>query len=112
MQKCASYNPESHAHGLSGEVERLKDQAELTWDAERRRLQALEIINGQHVLELGCGPGAWTRLLAEWLPRSAIVGLDYDESMLAYAQSARLLGKSDHVFARVRGGDRPGTRVV
>jgi ubiquinone/menaquinone biosynthesis C-methylase UbiE len=98
MWKTDSYNPERHAQGLAGEFERLSEQARLTWEVERRRLQALGVSDGQGLLELGCGAGAFTRLLAGWLPRSSIVGLDYDPRVLARARCQREGGTNRITF--------------
>jgi SAM-dependent methyltransferase len=86
MWKGGSYDPDCHPRGLPGEVERLDEQARLTWEVERRRLETIGIRDGQRLLELGCGAGSFTRLLADWLPSSSIVGLDCDARMLEQAR--------------------------
>ncbi|HEY3968728.1 MAG TPA: methyltransferase domain-containing protein [Planctomycetaceae bacterium] len=96
MENTGSYVSDGHVRGLAGEIERLHEQAELTWEAERRHLQSLGLCDGQRLLELGCGPGSFTRLLADWLPNSSIVGLDCDARMLTQAR-LRLAGHTERI---------------
>jgi len=60
-------------------------------------LRKLDIQPGDHVLDLGCGPGLWTQLLADAVgPSGRIVGVDFDRDLLAHA--GRITGQShpDH----------------
>src|SRR5271154_4607065 len=41
-------------------------------------------LNGQRVLDAGCGKGRFARVLAERYPRVSIVGLDLAEAMLRH----------------------------
>ena len=50
---------------------------------------------GQHVLDLGCGPGNSTELLATAFPRATIVGIDSSDQMLAVAK--RRLGSAEFI---------------
>lgn len=49
------------------------------------RLQYLKI-NPQRILDLGCGPGFFSRELARLYPKAHIVGLDLAQSMLLEAR--------------------------
>ncbi len=50
-------------------------------------VRKLDIQPGDHVLDLGCGPGLWTQLLADAVgPAGRVVGIDFDQSHLDYAQ--------------------------
>ncbi len=49
-------------------------------------LRKLDIQPGDRVLDLGCGPGLWTQLLADAVgPSGRIVGIDFDSYLLAHA---------------------------
>lgn len=49
-------------------------------------MRKLDIQPGDHVLDLGCGPGLWSQLLADAVgPSGRIVGIDFDNYLLAYA---------------------------
>jgi len=56
-------------------------------EQERRRMvDDLNLKTGDIVLDLGCGPGLWTSLLAEKVkPNGRIVGLDSDADFISYA---------------------------
>lgn len=49
-------------------------------------VRKLDIQPGDRVLDLGCGPGLWTQLLADAVgPSGRIVGIDFDSYLLAHA---------------------------
>jgi len=54
------------------------------------------------VLDLACGPGLYTRLLARSIPSGAVVGLDISTSMLAYA-ATRARGEGLHNIRWIHG---------
>ena len=89
-----SYEPEHFGQSFDQEIERLRAQVDLSWAVEQRRLSALDIRDGQWVLEAGCGPGFVTQRLADWLPRSRIIAIDSDPRMLA---AARRVCTSDQI---------------
>lgn len=80
-----SYRPDGRGQSFDEEITRLRTQVELSWSVEQRRLASLGVADGQHILELGCGPGFVTGRLAAWLPNSTIVALDTDRRMLDLA---------------------------
>jgi len=84
--ESSSYDPEALGRSFRDEIERLAAQAQLSWRTEQRRLAALGVVDGQRVLEPGCGPGIITERLASWLPASAVVALDHDPRMLGLAR--------------------------
>ncbi len=43
-------------------------------------------ISGGKILEIGCGPGALTKALSRWYPKSDIIGTDRDASFIEYAK--------------------------
>ncbi len=43
--------------------------------------------NPETILDVGCGTGHFTRHVAEMLPTAMVIGLDFDESRLRFAQS-------------------------
>lgn len=55
-------------------------------ELKRRSHQWMELEPGQRVLDVGCGPGIDTLALAELVgPEGEVVGIDYDEEMVAEA---------------------------
>jgi ubiquinone/menaquinone biosynthesis C-methylase UbiE len=83
--RARSYQAPQPGRDFDRELERLRNQAELGWATERRKLAALGVRDGQYILEPGCGPGFITERLLSWLPSSRIVALDADPRMLAVA---------------------------
>ncbi len=60
-------------------------------------LRKLDIHPGDHVLDLGCGPGLWTQLLADVVgPSGRIVGVDFDSYLLAHAGKINKDSHPDH----------------
>lgn len=59
-----------------------------TKEIERQQMVVdLELKSGDKVLDLGCGPGLWTQMLAEQvLPNGLVVGLDFDSHLIDFAQ--------------------------
>jgi len=50
-------------------------------------VRKLDIQPGDRVLDLGCGPGLWTQLLADAVgPAGCVVGVDFDRDLLAHAR--------------------------
>jgi 2-polyprenyl-3-methyl-5-hydroxy-6-metoxy-1,4-benzoquinol methylase len=85
LSKAGSYEPEPVGSDLRGEIERLRAQVELSWNAERRRLAGLGVRDGMRIVELGCGAGFFTHALARWMPHSTITAIDIDRRMLSAA---------------------------
>jgi ubiquinone/menaquinone biosynthesis C-methylase UbiE len=59
----------------------------ITKEQERRQMvDDLNLKSGDEVLDLGCGPGLWTPLLAEKVkPHGRVIGLDFSPELINYA---------------------------
>ena len=71
---------------LTDELTRLAAQASLSWPEEFRVLTELGLRDGHAVLDAGCGPGAFTRLLRDALPASPLIALDRDSRLLSHVR--------------------------
>ena len=77
----------------SGELERLKLQAQRSAQLELQMLQRMGLRDGQDVLDLACGPGVISRLISEACPASRIIAMDLNDELLDTArQDARAAG--------------------
>lgn len=58
-----------------------------TKEVERRQMvEDLDLKPGDVVLDLGCGPGLWTQLLAQQVaPNGKVVGADFSPGLIRYA---------------------------
>jgi len=54
----------------------------------KRILECLQLEAGQKLLDLGCGPGTFTRTLAQHVKGAHIVGLDFDDNFIDYCKAA------------------------
>ena len=64
----------------------LLDHHRVKEQERRRMVDDLNLKQGDIVLDLGCGPGLWTSLLAEKVkPNGRIVGFDSDADFISYA---------------------------
>ncbi len=67
-------------------------------DGHYRKLEINKIIDaiaGVHhhtILDVGCGNGYTTKKIADWLPESEIIGIDYSEAMIIEANKEPLDG--------------------
>ncbi len=76
----------SHGHALSS-LEWLLLHHKAKRAARRRIASKLCLMPGMAVVDLGCGPGLWTELLAEQIgPHGSVVGIDLDERLLNFAR--------------------------
>ena len=71
----------------AAEYERIYAKPERQADLERMRVDIPALFKGARVLEIACGTGWWTPLLAE--QAEAVVALDYNEETLEIARSKR-----------------------
>ena len=87
-----------------GEYERLIEQAELMRPLTERMLLAAGISRGMHVLDVGCGVGDVSFLVAGLVgPEGSVIGIDLDAGALKLAEHRRIaqgisnveFGKSD-----------------
>ena len=70
----------------SDELGRLSEQANHFVDLERRLLSEIGAAQAQRILEIGCGPGFVTRLLASIAPQSEIIAVDRSPDLLQQLQ--------------------------
>lgn len=85
--------------------DRIYDRPERQSDLADMRQHVAEVLRGHTVLELACGTGYWTRLLAEVADR--VVATDINPEMIAMAQLRKL--PADKVTLRVADAyDLPG----
>lgn len=68
------------------ELERLKSQAVMFWGKEAALLARLGLVDTKTAVDLGCGPGFVTQLLAETYPNLSITGIDTSAQLLSVAQ--------------------------
>ena len=75
--------------------------------AEERRLvlEALSVSRGDRILDVGCGPGTYTRYLAEAAGDGLVVGIDASEAMVVAA--AKRGGGANIAYVRGDGGELP-----
>jgi len=67
-------------------VEWLLDHHKTKLQERRETVEDLNLKPGDVVLDLGCGPGLWTHLLAEKVkPHGRVVGLDFTPDLINYA---------------------------
>jgi ubiquinone/menaquinone biosynthesis C-methylase UbiE len=65
----------------------------------RGMVDDLNLKSGDIVLDLGCGPGLWTSLLAEKVkPDGRIVGLDSDTDFIRYASENLVKEQSEGII--------------
>ena len=82
MTNQGSYYIKNPSPTINREFERLKYQAELTWNKEARNLSWFGVEDGMSVVELGSGGGFMTEKLLNLLPNSSITIVDISPVML------------------------------
>jgi SAM-dependent methyltransferase len=102
------------------ELKRLQRQAAIASELEGRVLRQVGLDSGMRVLDLACGPGIVTAMLAKAVVEGEVVGVDLSEELLvearAYAENQQLtnirfeqgdvyafdesLGQFDFIYAR------------
>ncbi len=93
------------------ELDRLDLQGEFYRDITRRALESGGLESGMRVLDIGCGSGDVTLLVAELVgPSGSVVGLDRDEPTVLAAR-ARALTRGVHHVAFELGEVDEGSRV-
>ncbi len=70
----------------SGELERLQLQAQSSARLELHLLERMGLRDGQDVLDLACGPGIISRLIAQAHPSSKVTALDLNGELLDVAR--------------------------
>ena len=73
--------------GFQREIKRLEKQANLGCEKEVKMLRNLGVSNDNLILEVGSGPGFYTKILLDNFINSEIVSLDIDENLLKYSNN-------------------------
>jgi SAM-dependent methyltransferase len=82
---------------IASNHDRIYDRAERQEDLAAMRGHVAEVLRGHTVLELACGTGYWTRIIAETADK--VVATDVNPEMIAMAQLRKL--PADKVSLRV-----------
>jgi ubiquinone/menaquinone biosynthesis C-methylase UbiE len=82
----APYSVAEVPGGVDTEMERLREQALMTWDREARNLEWFGLRDGMSVLELGSGPGFVTEALLDLLPNGTVTTVELDPVMIDRAK--------------------------
>src|SRR6476646_6721829 len=93
-QNQSAYIAAEQSGGLEFEVERLRQQALVSWDKEARTLELFGLRDGMSVLELGSGPGFITEQLLSRYPSSEVTVIELDPVMVERS-TQYLQGKAD-----------------
>lgn len=84
---------------LATEIKRLEIQARLFGPLSRESLLKAGIKKGMRCIDIGCGSGSVTRMMADIVGRSGrVVGVDIDEKYLEYCKS--VIKQSNVEFVR------------
>lgn len=87
--------------GLEREIYRLQKQAYFGSDREIKMLRNLGLEDNKLLLEIGSGPGYYTKVLLDAFKNTEIISLDNDEALLSFAYKM-LNDKNDNYGNRVR----------
>lgn len=82
-----SYSEIYEKIGFKKEMERLEKQAYLGSEKEVRMLKLLGVKEDSDILEVGGGPGFFTKILLDNFSKCEVTSLDNDEKLLEYAYS-------------------------
>ena len=85
MSENKAYDVSQEHINLESELHRLHSIANQNWTKEARNLKEFGLTDGMSVLEVGSGPGFFTELLAQLLPKSSITGLELDSQLIQYS---------------------------
>lgn len=81
-----SYQIESIANNVEGEINRLKAQVELFWNNEWNRYKEYGLASAETIIELGSGPGFLMEKLLTNIPLANVTGLEIDPLLANYAK--------------------------
>jgi len=111
MATESAYDISTMPAGVDRELERLRDQALLTWPKEARNLKWWGLQDGMSVIDVGAGPGFVTAELLDLLPSGRVTALEIDPVMVERAENY-LAGKGGDRLAIHKGSvmssDLPG----
>lgn len=77
----------------------VSSSAQLDWG--RQLLEKLELSGSEDVLDIGCGDGKLTAMIAERVPRGNVIGIDSSESMIDHASEKHANGADNLSFQQV-----------
>ena len=83
-----SYKPEQMRDGLAGEAKRLIAQVQLTFEQELAILKADGVQDGDLIMEVGIGTGAFLSRLIDAFPNATFIGIEPNIEMLDIARNA------------------------
>lgn len=86
MNQQCSYQIESIAGNMEGEINRLKAQVELFWEKELKHYMEFGLSDGMAIVELGSGPGFVTEKVLEKFPNASITGVEIDPILVDYSK--------------------------
>lgn len=81
-----SYSDILNTIGLNNELRRLKEQAEISWNKEYRILTQFGLKDKMRVLEVGSGPGFYSKLLLETFPNIELYCLEINQNLMDVAK--------------------------
>ena len=58
------------------------------WPIARPALELMQIAETNNILDVGCGAGWLSRILAQRVPRGRVLGIDISDEMIAHARKA------------------------
>ncbi len=67
-----------------------QDNSQLQWNWATESLKKFRFNEGDKVLDVGCGDGKITALIAKQVPQGVVIGLDVSEEMVSHASSTHL----------------------
>lgn len=82
-----SYSEIYEKIGFKREMERLEKQAYLGSEKEVRMLKLLGVQEDSEILEIGSGPGFFTKILLDNFSKCEVICLDSDEKLLEFAHN-------------------------
>jgi ubiquinone/menaquinone biosynthesis C-methylase UbiE len=92
----------------STEIARLIDQDRLITESLGRLFPtSFESPSFVDVLDVACGPGGWARDVAQTYPEMQVVGIDINQSIVAYAQAFVQVQRLDNIQFRVMNALEP-----
>jgi ubiquinone/menaquinone biosynthesis C-methylase UbiE len=87
MSKPQTVNPDGYIHARNAqEYQRLRDQAAMWREATEKVLDRIGLVPGMNCLDVGSGPGAVMRLMADRVgPQGHVTGIEIDGTLGAQA---------------------------
>jgi arsenite methyltransferase len=77
-----------HEFNLWAELGRRRGMEKSHWEITRQLIDLIQVDEHDNLLDLGCGAGWATRVIAQKAARGFVVGIDLSDRMIAQARSA------------------------